>query len=84
MSEITSRVTAEGAVTIPADLRARLGLEPGSHVAFDSTDDGRIVLRKVDPDVARRVARYRGHAGPGLSTDELLRLTRGRAPGDPF
>jgi len=35
-------------------------------------------------EIRERIASLRGHAGPGLSTDELLRLTRGRAPGDPF
>ncbi|WP_372426221.1 AbrB/MazE/SpoVT family DNA-binding domain-containing protein [Salinarimonas chemoclinalis] len=84
MSEVTSRVTAEGTVTIPEDLRTLVGLAPGSRVAFDRTEDGHIVMRKVDPEVAARVARYRGHAGPGMTTDEVLRLTRGRAPGDPF
>lgn len=84
MSEVTSRVSAEGTVTIPEDLRMLLGLEPGSRVAFDRTEDGHILMRKVDPEVAARVARFRGHAGPGMTTDEVLRFTRGRAPGDPL
>jgi antitoxin PrlF len=42
------------------------------------TPDGRIVLVKVDGE--RRVSRYealRGRAGAGLSTDEIMALTRG-------
>lgn len=35
-------------------------------------------------EIGERIARFRGHAGPGLSTDEVLRLTRGRAPGEPL
>jgi antitoxin PrlF len=84
MSEITSRVTARGAVTIPEDVRTLLGLEPGSQVAFERTEDGRVVLRKVDERELEPIENLRGHAGPGLSTDELHRLTRGRAPGDPL
>lgn len=35
-------------------------------------------------EIRERIASFRGHAGPGLSTDEVLRLTRGRAPGEPL
>ena len=37
MTEVVNLVSAEGTVTIPEDLRVRLGLQPGSRVAFDWT-----------------------------------------------
>ena len=34
------RVTTKGQVTIPKDIRDRLGIVPGSHVEFLPTEDG--------------------------------------------
>ncbi len=36
----SATVTSKGQVTIPADVRARLGLRPGSRLAFVPTADG--------------------------------------------
>ncbi|GGK32709.1 AbrB/MazE/SpoVT family DNA-binding domain-containing protein [Salinarimonas ramus] len=84
MSKVTSRVTAKGAGTIPEDVRRLLGLEPGSEVEFARTEDGSVVIRKMDASRRVPLESLRGHAGPGMSTDEIMRLTRGRAPGDPL
>ncbi len=71
-------VTSKGQVTIPKEVRDLLGIGPGSVVDFKRADDGRIVLvkagRKPQPS---RFARLRGHAGKGLSTDEIMAMTRG-------
>jgi antitoxin PrlF len=43
----TSRITSKGQVTIPAEMRKRLGLEPGDQVGFILDDDGiRVVPRE--------------------------------------
>ena len=71
-------VTSKGQVTIPKPVRDRLGITPGSVVAFELAADGRVVLVKVDAD--RPISRFealRGRAGQGLSTDEIMALTRG-------
>jgi antitoxin PrlF len=71
-------VTSKGQVTIPKPVRDRLGIAPGSAVEFELAPDGRVVLVKVD--AARpssRFAALRGRAGIGLSTDEIMALTRG-------
>lgn len=71
-------VTAKGQVTIPKPVRDRLGIGPGSAVDFELAEDGRVVLVKVGAD--RPVSRFhalRGRAGAGLSTDEIMALTRG-------
>lgn len=75
---MTTTVTAKGQVTIPKPFRDLLGLEPGSKVEFRRDPDGRIILIKEE-EAKRppsRFAKLRGHAGAGLSTDEILALTR--------
>ena len=78
---MSMRVTRKGQVTIPKPIRDRLNIKPGSAVDFTLAADGRIVLVKVGrKTVARGDAfdRIRGSAGPRMSTDEIMALTRGK------
>lgn len=71
-------VTSKGQVTIPKRVRDLLGIGPGSQIDFERAEDGRIVLVKVQKKLSRnRFARLRGHAGKGLSTAEIMAMTRG-------
>lgn len=71
-------VTIKGQVTIPKRVRDLLDLKPGSLVEFERGPDGRVSLVKVEgQDRGSRFAALRGQAGPGLSTDEIMALTRG-------
>ncbi|MGE0421567.1 MAG: AbrB/MazE/SpoVT family DNA-binding domain-containing protein [Reyranellaceae bacterium] len=71
-------VTSKGQVTIPKRVRDLLGIGPGSVVDFERAEDGRIVLVKVQKKAGpNRFARLRGHAGKGLSTAEIMAMTRG-------
>ena len=74
---MSTTVTAKGQVTIPKRVQDLLGIGPGSEIDFERANDGRIVLvrvgRKARP---TRFARLRGHAGKGLSTDQIMALTR--------
>lgn len=47
----TSIITSKGQVTIPAEMRRRLGLAAGQRVAF-GFKDGRIVLEAVKNDIS--------------------------------
>jgi AbrB family looped-hinge helix DNA binding protein len=77
-AKMATLVTSKGQVTIPKPVRDRLGIEPGSAVEFELDRAGRVVLVKVDADrKASRFATLRGRAGKGLSTDEIMALTRG-------
>ena len=77
---MATTVTSKGQVTIPKPVRERLGIEPGSSVEFEVAADGRIVLTKVDgPRPASRFEALRGRAGTGLSTDQIMALTRGES-----
>lgn len=41
----SATVTSKGQITIPADVRARLGLRPGSRLAFVPTETGGYEIR---------------------------------------
>ena len=75
---MATTVTSKGQVTVPKRVREQLGIVPGSRVEFELAEDGRIVLTKVgQPKPASKFEGLRGIAGPGLSTDEIMALTRG-------
>jgi antitoxin PrlF len=46
MTIATSRVTAQGQISVPADVRRKLGIGPGSVLEWDE-DDGKIVVRRA-------------------------------------
>ena len=77
------RITSKGQVTIPQEVRDFAGFQPGTEVEFLIGDDG--VVRVVAADSAgdsrgRRLetalAGLRGSADTGLSTDQIMALTR--------
>ena len=73
------RMTDKGQVTIPKHLRDAVGLGPGSEVEFEQAD-GAILLRKSADRPTRGerlVARLRGRGDVGMTTDEIMALTRG-------
>lgn len=47
MSIARSKITAQGQISIPAEVRRRLGVGPGSVVEWDETTDSDIVLRRA-------------------------------------
>ena len=74
---MTVTVTTGGRVTIPKPVRDLLGL-PGTRVDFIRAEDGRVLLIRADGLIpASRLLTLRGHAEPGLSTDQIMALTRG-------
>lgn len=75
-------ITSKGQVTIPQDIRDRFGFLPHTEVEF--VIEGRTVrLRKAETRSSRTrewVRKYRGSLKGGMSTDELMQLTRGEEP----
>ena len=71
------RVTSKGQVTIPQDIRERLGIVPGSEVTFEVDDAGVRLVRQPTDDADEIVAAMRGRLRGGMTTDEILALTRG-------
>ncbi|MBX9590403.1 MAG: AbrB/MazE/SpoVT family DNA-binding domain-containing protein [Hyphomonadaceae bacterium] len=45
MTVIEAKVTSKGQVTLPVELRDRLGIEPGDRVVFVEQADGSFALR---------------------------------------
>lgn len=73
------QITTKGQVTIPADMRERLGLLPNTEVDID-TDGDTITIRKASGAKRRGqriVEHLRGRATKKMTTDEVLALTRG-------
>jgi AbrB family looped-hinge helix DNA binding protein len=66
-------------VTIPRNLRDKLGIGPGSEVEFIE-ERGRLWLRVVRGKGRGRelVARMRGRGSVRMTTDQILALTRGK------
>lgn len=77
LTAMTGKVTTKGQVTIPQEIRDRLGIHPGSTVEFSV--DGDVVRLRKSRDAERGhaiVARMRGAATGSLTTDEIMALTR--------
>ena len=77
---MTSTISSKGQITVPAEIREKLGLTPGAVVVFQLTKTG-VLLRKgskgkhpVDK-IAGVLSRYRGK-----SVDELIDDMRGPRP----
>lgn len=73
------RITTKGQVTIPCDVREKMGFTPHSEVEF-VIEGNTVYLRKNDGTGVRGkklVERLRGRATVNMSTDEIMALTRG-------
>ncbi|MGL5909060.1 MAG: AbrB/MazE/SpoVT family DNA-binding domain-containing protein [Phycicoccus sp.] len=73
------RVTSKGQVTIPLEVRRRLGIEPGTEVDFEVQDGSVHLVRRRRGHGTTAVARMRGRRRGGMSTDEIMALTRDRS-----
>lgn len=75
-------LTSKGQVTIPQEIREKLGLAPGTRVVFDVVGNS-VRIRKAGDQgrgadlIARMRAAGRRAGRPRLTTDEIMALTRG-------
>lgn len=72
-----SKITSKGQVTIPKDVRERLGLRAGDEIEFVEDPKGFRVHKRVP---ASPFKKYRGHLKglAGHDPDELVEQMRGR------
>lgn len=64
-------------MTIPREVRERLGITPGSEVDFRLDEDGARLVRVRTGRGRAVAATMRGRATSGMSTEEIMALTRG-------
>jgi len=79
------RVTSKGQVTIPKNIREKLGVTPGGNVGFEE-EDGKIVLVNAENsenvNAGLKLVRHLQEMGRKakripMTTEELMELTRG-------
>ena len=72
------RLTSKGQVTIPMDIRERLGLMHNTEVEFDVVGDS-VRIRKAPQQPRGRdlVEHMRGRKTVNLTTAQIMALTRG-------
>jgi AbrB family looped-hinge helix DNA binding protein len=76
------KITTKGQVTIPVEIREKLGLLPNSEVEFEVVGQAVRIRKLRSPRGAGRrgrsiVQRMRGRGAIRMTTDEILALTRG-------
>ena len=72
------RLTSKGQVTIPQEIRERLGLMPRTEVEFEVEGDA-VRIRPARRSRSRGdalIANLRGTGTAGLTTDQIMALTR--------
>ncbi len=71
------KVTIKGQVTIPRNIREKLGITPNTEVNF--LEEGKRVYltkKKIPIPKENKFRRYRGIATVRMTTDEIMALTR--------
>ena len=79
------RITTKGQVTIPKEIREKIGLLPETEVEFE-VRESEVILKKAAQGKTTRLGPYlsvlRGSAEISMTTDEIMELTRGEENGD--
>lgn len=72
------RITSKGQVTIPVEIRDKLGLIPNTEVEFEVIGDAVYLKRaRVSPTPGKSlVEMMRGKATVKMTTDEIMALSR--------
>ena len=73
------RITSKGQVTIPIEVREKLGFLPETEVQFE-IEGNTVRLKKVEARSnrgRRLIARMRGRGTVKMTTDQIMALTRG-------
>jgi AbrB family looped-hinge helix DNA binding protein len=73
---MTAILSEKGQVTIPKEIRDKLGLRPGTVLDFAAVNGKLVAQKKIEGDVFKK---WRGRARlpGGIDVDEYLRRARG-------
>jgi AbrB family looped-hinge helix DNA binding protein len=69
---VTSKVTAQGQISVPAEIRRKLGIGPGSAIEWEDRD-GEIVVRRAGrhSSADMHAAAFKGETPEPKTLDEL-------------
>ncbi len=73
------KITSRGQITIPVEIREKLGFLPNTNVEFEVVGDA-LYLKKVAIEpllVKKLIATMQGKATVKMTTEQIMRLTRG-------
>ena len=73
------KISKRGQITIPKALRQSLDLKPGSTVALDFGDEGKLSLSNIEEEASKASCRFesaRGKADISCRTDDLMSILR--------
>lgn len=72
------KVTSKGQVTIPLEIRKKLGIDEATELEF-SEKDGKVLITKMKKSQSStsKIRSLRGASGSKLTTEQILALTRG-------
>ncbi len=69
-----TKITAKGQLTLPKDLRTKLGLRSGDYLTIRETKDGYLIEKEVDE---QRFHQYVGLLQREGDSDEVMKELRG-------
>ena len=76
MREITRTISSRGRVTLPADIRRHLGIEPEDRVTFVIHDDGTVQLRRATYPTHESLVGAAGTLPRPMEWREMLEIAR--------
>jgi len=66
-----STITAKGQTTVPAEVRARLGAEPGTRLVWHVMPDGSVVVRAKSRSILALAGALKKSRGKPVPVDEM-------------
>ncbi|MSP94139.1 MAG: AbrB/MazE/SpoVT family DNA-binding domain-containing protein [Alphaproteobacteria bacterium] len=80
---MSTTVTVKGQVTLPKKVRDSVGIKPGDRVEVRATASGAVIIEKpnaASPYKARLYAIAKRRIIRGVTTDEIMEMSRGEKP----
>jgi AbrB family looped-hinge helix DNA binding protein len=77
---MTTTVTVKGQVTLPKTVRDAVGIKPGDRVEVSATASGAVLIKKAGVEDDYKATLYaiaKRRPMRGMTTDELMELSRG-------
>ena len=79
MNGVDLLVTAKGQVTIPGEIRKKLGISPQTEVDFIIDIDGRVtIIKRSKQATNKRFSQLRGITTVNMTTAKIMALTRSK------